>query len=388
MGRFRVHTDERGATAVLVGLVMPVLLALSGVAFGTLSMAGGDRELQRAADAAALATASRLPVVDVNSAPGLGDLPPGVGIVRGHACEVVEDNVAEAPMHQAFGSNPTCTADVRPFGAQLSDALQAGLDVVPGNPGNVDPLLRSVNVPALLPGVATPYIEVTAGSELDPPLRALVSPGGPVDLEATAVARRRLKNAVFVPAVDTSVVCQTSGLLGGSEVPLRDLLGNLTLLNKVKDCWTNPNETLAIPREPTLDAIDDVADVVEETELAGIAPLIRELRMDVSDVYDPPGDDVPTQWDLIEAAAADDEDVLVILANPIPGTGGLLQGLIGASAVPILDVAAVPASMLANCEGLDGEDFCFTPDDAVALSQGRGLFRASLVEPEEPATDQ
>lgn len=386
MGRFRIHTDERGATAVLVGLLMPVLLALSGVAFGTLSMAGGDRELQRAADSAALATASRLPVVDVNEAPGLGDLPPGVGVIRGEACEVVEDNIAEAPMHQAFGDYLTCSAGVRPFGAQLSDALQAGLNVLPGNPGNVHPLLRSLNVPALLPGVATPYIEITAGSEVDPPLRALVSPGGPVDLEATAVARRRLKNAVFVPAVDTSVVCQVSGL--NSPVPLRDLLGNASLLDKVRDCWTNPNETLAIPREPALDTLDDVADVVEDTELAGIAPLIRELRMDVADAYDPPGDDVPTQWDLIEAAAADDEDVLVILANPIPGTGGLLQGLIGASAVPVLDVAAVPASMLANCEGLDGEDFCFTPDDAVALSQGRGLFRASLVEPEEPAAEQ
>lgn len=381
MGRFRVHADERGATAVLLGLLMPVLLALSGVAFGTLSMAGGERELQRAADAGALATASRMPVIDVTSAPGLGELGPGLGQIRGEVCRVTENNVTQAPMYQAFGDNVSCSAEVMPFGAQLSDAVQAGLDVVHGNPGNVHGLLGALNVPALLPGVVTPYVDVTVRSDLDPPLRALVSPGEPVDLEATAVARRRLKNAVFVPALDTSVVCHVSGL--SSPVPLADLLGNLTLLNKVRDCWTNPNETLAIPREPALETLEDVADVVAETELEALAPLIRELRMDVADVYDPPGDDVPTQWDLIEAAAADDEDVLVILANPIPGTGGYLQNLIGASAVPVLDVAAVPASTLANCDGLDGEDFCFTKEDAVGLSQGRGLFRASLVEFEQ-----
>lgn len=390
MGRLRVHGDERGATAVLVALLLPALLTLSAVAFGTLSMAGGERELQRAADAGALATASRLPLVDVTSAPGLGDLKPGLGQITGDVCTVVEDNVASAPMHRAFGSNVTCSTEHRPFGAQLSDALQAGLSVLPGNGGNLDPLLDSFNLPALLPGVATPYVEVTVGSDLDPPMRALVSPGEDVELQATAVARRRIKNAVLVPAVESSVICRVSGLLGSSDVPLGDLLGNLTLLNNVRECRTDPNQTLAIPREPALETLDEVADTVEDIPaLSALAPLVRELRFDVADVYNPPTDGaVPTQHEVIEAAAADDEDVLVILANPVAGSGGLLQGLIGASAVPILDVVAVPASTLADCD-LDSGEPCVTLEDAVGLSQGQGLFRASLVEPQEPAgTDQ
>lgn len=378
----RVHTDERGATAVLVGVLLPVLLAVSALGVGTLAMSGGERELQRAADAAALSTASRLPVVNVgpDDPPGLADLKPGLGLITGGACEVAADNLAAAPMTQAFGSNTACSAEVLPFGYQLSDALQAGLDVLPNHRGNLHPFLRNVNIPALLPGVATPYVEVTLSGEFDPPLRALVSPGAPADFEASAIARRRIKNAVFVPAVDTGVFCETR--LHGTRT-VRWVLDNLPLVEKVKDCWIDANQTLAVPRDPILSALDDVADHMADTdELALAAPAVRELRMDVADVYDPPSGDVPTQWDLVEAAAADDEDVLVILANPIAGGGGLLSSLIGASAVPILDVAAVPASTLANCQ-LSGEDFCYTPSDAIGLSQGRGLFRASLVEEAE-----
>lgn len=380
----RLHTDERGATAVLVGVLLPVLLAVSALALGTFALGGGERELQRAADAGALSAAARLPVVDVNSAPGLSDLKPGLGLITGpkaNPCEIVHDNLASAAMTEAFATNVTCSVEVLPFGYQLSDALQAGLNVLPNHRAHLHPFLRNVDIPALLPGVARPYVEMTVASDFDPPLRGLVSPGQPVGLEATAVARRRVKNAILVPATDATILCETT-LLGTGT--LGDILANVTLADSVKDCWFDPNKTLAVPREPTLTILDDVATLMEDTdELALAAPAVRELRMDFADVYNPPtGGAVPSQWDLIEAAAADDEDVLVILANPIPGGGGLLESLISASAVPILDVAAVPASCLADGEltvehmvSSDDTQPCVTP-----LSQGRGLFRATLVE--------
>lgn len=386
----RLHTDERGATAVLVGVLLPVLLAFSALGVGTLALSGAKQELQRAADAGALSAAARLPVVDTNEAPGLSDLKPGLGLITGEksdVCEIVHDNLASAAMTDAFGANTACSVEVLPFGYQLSDALQAGLDVLPNHRGNLHPFLRNVDIPALLPGVARPYVEMTVTSDLDPPLRGLVSPGEPVGLEASAVARRRVKNAVLVPATDASVLCETE-LLGTGT--LGDILANLTLADTVNDCWFDLNKTLEIPRDPLLTALDDVATVMEDTdELALAAPAVRELRLDVADVYNPPtGGDVPSQWDLIEAAAADDEDVLVILANPIPGGGGLLETLIGASAVPILDVAAVPARCLADGQlsvehmnPLDEPiDETNDTDCLTALHQGRGLFRATLVE--------
>lgn len=393
----RVHTDERGATAVLVGVLLPVLLAVSALGVGTLAVSGGERELQRAADAAALGTASRLPVVDVGSAPGLADLKPGLGLIDGAGCAIVDDNLARAPMTRAFGGDTTCSAEVQPFGLQLSQALQAGLDVLPNHRGNLDPLLRNVNIPALLPGIATPYVEVTARNEYDAPLRGLISPGQPVEIEATAVARRRIKNAVLVPATDASVVCDgtkrtllllkqsfTDETLGTVLDLLEDVSLGLLSSVTVDECTFDANQTLEIPRDPALETLDQLADVVESTdELELIAPAIRELRLDLADVYDPPtGGDVPTQQDLIDAAAADEEDVLVILANPISGGGGLLSGLIGASAVPILDVAAVPASCLADGE-LTVEHLVSVDDSnpcVRAIPQGRGLFRATLVE--------
>lgn len=65
MTRLRSLTArQEGAVAVLVAVVLPLLLAMGAFASGSLVIAGAERELHRAAGAAALAAASQMVVVD------------------------------------------------------------------------------------------------------------------------------------------------------------------------------------------------------------------------------------------------------------------------------------------------------------------------------------
>lgn len=356
---------ERGAVAVLMALWLPVLLGAAALGVGVLTLAGGERELQRAADAGALAAASQLPLVEVGAASTVGDLLPSGSTVQERACGVATANLGEARLTSAFATTTGCDAQALALAPNLVTALEDGFGVV--DPSLLEPLNRIVDVAGVLPAIAAPHVEATVTSDIDPPLRRLVSPGEPGEMEATAVARRRFKNAVFVPAVDAYGECQV--LLGWME--LGDLLES-SLLGTEDDCRVNANETLTIPRDPALDTLDTLADGLP-TQLSPAAGAIRELRNDLADLYDPPSGPVPDQHDIIAAAAANNEDVLVIVAEPISGGGGLLESLIGASAVPILDVAAVPASELA--------DGTFDPADAKALTEAQGIFRATLVEP-------
>lgn len=375
----RAHTDERGAVAVLVGVLLPMLLGMSALGFATLTMAGGERELQRAADAGALSAASRLELASLTGIvdPTVSDLLPAVADVQSVGCGVAEDNLAAAALTSGFADTVTCSVKPATFRDNLATVLDQGLGLVPTEA--LDALNQVVDVPALLPAIATPYVEVTTGSDLDPPLRGLLSPTAPGDMEVSALARRRLKNAVLAPVVDVNgvpVVDDTtfcSGTLLGVPFtdPLSDILDDLTKLGGLDSCRFNPNQPLGIPRDPVLDALDDLANALP-TELAPAADAIRELRTDFYDLYNPPdGSDAPTQWDIIDAAASNNEDVLVILADQSTASS-LLSGLIGASRVPVLDAVIVPAVDLAN-------GTVDVNDELTDVAAARGIFRATLV---------
>src|SRR5205814_3262971 len=56
---------ERGATMVLAAILNPVLAAFAGLAWGTAMVYGANQEGRRAADMAALATASAMPMFNL-----------------------------------------------------------------------------------------------------------------------------------------------------------------------------------------------------------------------------------------------------------------------------------------------------------------------------------
>ncbi|HVL98495.1 MAG TPA: pilus assembly protein TadG-related protein [Egibacteraceae bacterium] len=375
-----MHTDERGGIAVLAGVLLPALLAFSALGFAGLTMAGGERELQRAADAGALAAAAQLPLADLGgiTSPVLSDLSPSGATVQMGGCAVVEMNLQEAALTSGFADTVTCSASPVAYTGNLATALQQGLGVLPLT--GLHPLNRVVDVPALLPSIAKPHVTVTAGSDLDPPLRGLLSPSAPGRLEATAIARRRFKNAVLAPVIDVddTVICQGNiiGLLGVTvgtfTEPLRNILGDLSLLNNVTGCRFDANPALAVPRDPALTTLDTVAAALP-TQLRPVADALRELRIDLADLYDPPpdGSAAPTQWEIIESAAANNEDVLVVMAG-LSSSSSLLSSLLGATRIPVVDGVVVPATTL-----LDGT---VTVSDALpSVLAARGLFRATLV---------
>lgn len=366
MGRFRVHTDERGASAVLVGLVLPVLLAASALGVGLYVLGGGERELQRAADAGALAAAARMPLADPNAAspwPGEGNDPAAI------ACQIVESNLVDASLTSAFApGHPTCedgsvqvSFPRNALGRIISDPRswdddedggcvrqQDGLESsLPGVVGDTVDLSRLA--PALTGSFATVQIDGT----LEPPMAELVGVAATdqaqpavdgVDVSVCATARRRFKNAVLLPVADC-------GALGGV----------------MPDCEVDANPALDQTGDQAFGALEDVREQLDARGLPG-GDVIELLLQDLQDIYDPEGNP-PTQREVLEAALADDEDILVVVG-----------GTAGATRIPVLDVYPAASSALRD-KLLENPDPSMS--DLAELAEqgasGRGLFRASLV---------
>lgn len=250
--------DERGATAVLVVVLMPLLLAALGLGASVGVLAATERQLANTARSAALASAANLPLFDLGALDGIpgvdasvsvgidadgdgvtdtvdiDDLFPDAPRATTVACPVAETNLRQAPFVQAF------TAD-RSDGACGGSPLQAPavVQVATGPDAQTETLVElqslvdqlagalpapsltnRVNLLALLPAIAHPQVEVTVTSDIQAPLQALVDPNVHSDLSASATARRVLKNAVLLPssALDCHVDVPVTLLLLGSII--------------------------------------------------------------------------------------------------------------------------------------------------------------------------
>lgn len=365
MGRFRVHTDERGASAVLVGLVLPVLLAASALGVGLYVLGGGERELQRAADAGALAAAARMPLADPDAAspwPGEGSDPAAI------ACQIVESNLVDAALTSAFArGRPTCEdgsvqvsfprnalgrliSDPRSWGddegrcVREEDQIGSTLPDVVGD---------TVDLSRLAPALTGSFVTVQIDGTLEPPMAELVGVAATdqakpaddgVDVSVCATARRRFKNAVLLPVADC-------GALGGV----------------IPDCEVDANPALDQTGDQAFGALEDVREQLDARGLPG-GDVIELLLQDLRDIYDPEGNP-PTQREVLEAALADDEDILVVVG-----------GTAGATRIPILDVYPAASSALRD-KLLENPNPSMS--DLAELAEqgasGRGLFRASLV---------
>jgi hypothetical protein len=363
----RFSADD-GATTVLVALTLPVLLALAATGFATAVLAGGERELQRAADAGALAAAARLPLTDPASA---ADLLPAVTDVRSVACAVTGDNLGAAALTLAFAAAPACEVALEPDDPSLLAELQAAHPALQDAASLLAPLGLSPS--ALVPAVATPRLRVRASDAFSPPLLQLVAPDRDgVDLVASSLARRRLKNAVLVPILEVPGTCPVTleTDLGSVtvdvdlDVHVADATSISDLASAITDCRIDLNPVLAESGAHVFDALVEVGARLDELGLPG-SRVVDALLLDLRDLYDPTSP-AATQNEVLANAVTVDDDVLVILV-----------GVTDATAVPVLDAMPILARDLAGL--LDGDP---TVEELLtagrALSEAQGIFRASL----------
>lgn len=372
----RAHADERGATAVLVGLLLPTLLAAGALGVGVTALGAGERELQRSADAAALAGAARMPLADSGALTATGPLPHADG-----AADTAEafcaDNLAEARMTQAFGSGtPACDAEVEPDDPSLLSTLTGAVDDLADDASLLDELGLSgaaeLDPAAVAPALAHPRVRVADGDTYRPPLGGLLG-ADTVETTGEGVARRRIKNAVLVPVVDLEATCPEDGLLGALTGTLADLLSDSTDLPPdvaefvEDDCTVDANPVLDMTGDEVFDQLEGLEAPLDAAGLPG-TEIVDGLMLDLRDVYDPDGD-APTQREVLDEAADGDEDVFV-----------LVTGTTDATAIPILDAVHAPAGAVRDWLDDDAADIDGAYDVATTAAEGRGLFRASLVE--------
>jgi hypothetical protein len=432
-------SNERGAVLLTVALVMTVLMLLVAGGISTFTLFGAQRELQKAADQAALAGAAALPlaytgailgnlenlplpdgvppITDPNfnifdaaglDIPRLSQLAPdprAVACSYGH--ESLENN--SASLINSFGtapSNPPSTvcSDSRVAPTMQSTTLLNCVNSIVGSvtsqvtsavgsnpllsgllnpiltailgdpddpaPGTVRALVNDLNM--ALPAVLSPRMRVEVRSGFEPPLLSVITGDDGLQMRATAVAQRRLKNAVVVPLVPGGEIQPTFNLnqvIGGRT--RNELLATLGTVNTQLNSLTS--------------------------RLPNCNNLLTDLQTDVSDIYNPPLGPAPSMIDVARAAAEAAQSASgrtgvavndlgeaflgvavgnqpVNVSTLLAPLGGLVVSLLspalGSLQIPALDVTPVVFRELGNGD---------VGGVVIAISNAQGLFRATLV---------
>lgn len=425
--------SEDGGVLTLAAIVLPLLLLVSAGGVTGFSLYASNRELQQAADQAAVAGAAVLPPFDpgvlVEDAPfPLPDTEPTYELVEGATGEnlprmgdlVPDPRAVACAIGTGFLSTATSTAVVNAF----DEAFDGSTDddpvathcadprvraVIQPNPDNttpvectnrlvehiadrddetglLDPLLSPIQdavndlvrmrLDHVLPAALTPRMRVTTASTLRPPLLSLITGDDTGTMRASATAYRRIKNAVVVPIF-----------------PVQQALIELGLVD-TRDVITAPenlNPALQTAQAPLIEAITDADGRLDDFMAQQGLPcqhLLHNLRQDLADIYDPPTGPAPSAFDIVDAAVTAAENTAARLGETSPdpedpsslaGEAFVLIGVsvdelmqpVAATQIPILDVALVSIRRMA-----DGSFEAAVIDAANA----HGAFRATLVE--------
>lgn len=428
--------DERGAVLIVVTLIMTVMLLLTAGGIGGAVLYSGQRELQKAADQAAVAGAAALPplnpsvlydslpfpisgtdpVFEIAADRGL-DLPRLAELIpdpRSVACAYGSYNLSghrPARMIDAFGAPlqsppPTVCQDVRIHPSMLSSPLYTCLDDLaatltsrlriletdlllrPLVPDVISAVLAPVNraiaaLEQLVPAALSPRMQVVVASGILPPLLSLVTGQNGLEMGVSATAERRLKNAVMVPLVP-----------GGQVGPV--------VTNEV-----NLNPALAQPQPALIDALAEVDEqlniLTSQLSLPGCQNLLAGIRQDLSDIYDPPSGYAPSATDLVAASVAAAEsaaaEVGVAVADlageayyvigaggPVGTIGSITTGVVGSllATTALTLLGPIQATQIPT---LDVALVVFTDlgeqnyrGAVVSAANARGLFRAVLID--------
>lgn len=434
MGLAQRLDDEGGAVLIVVAMVMVPLTVATAFSVGVFTLYGVQREMQKAADQAAVAGAAALPPLDPDVAfetlpfpipdtdpvfeitgDRLLDLPRITDLVpdpRAVACAYGAESLSaeSSNLVGAFGTDPTappatvCT-DIRVYPSMqsspayscienIAEDLESRLLILETDPllaPLVPDVLSAVMPPVeqavaalgeLVPAALKPTMRVEINSGVVPPLLSVAIGEDGLEMQTQATAQRRLKNAVVVP------------LIPGGEV------------GPVITDDVNLNTVLAEPQPALIDALGQVDGELNELNsqlnLTGCQDLLSGLRQDLGDIYNPPTGPAPSALDLIEASvtaaetAAIETGVAVTelageayyaigAGEPVGSIGSVVSDVVGPllaptalallgplteAQIPTLDVAVVVFTDLGN------EDYHATVVDA---ANARGLFQATLV---------
>lgn len=239
----------------------------------------------------------------------------------------------------------------------------------------LDALLLSIeNLEALSPALLTPEVTATVSDRVSPPLMSFVTGSDGVDMEVTATAERRLKNAVVLPDAPALTDVSLNSALAAAKPEVEDALVSLN------------------------GEINTLMGQLGLSECENLLDPSSKIYKDVTDLYNPPADGpAPTGRSMIEGAsdsalrAAGDagttvdnlhgEAFVVIREGVGPTTLSSLLGVLvddlGLSStiknlsIPAMDVAVVAAHNLEK-GNISNEDLIKD------LASARGLFTATL----------
>jgi hypothetical protein len=277
---------ETGAMAVLMALVITVVLVpLTALAVDNFTRTGVQSELQRAADAGALAGAARIQLGDPSKSPQLvkdianastdatpllSDLTAGCGATS--SCpDVIAKAVCEQVLSQGdnFGSKyadtaPACTATLDTDTGAMQDAISCAQALTSINVGPLLPGVLSgiTTLDQLLPALITPRVIVTAQWQTHDPFNAYSNGGSDPTHSRTATARRVFKS--IFPLVGLS-----ANLNEGLSDFITSQLSAVTAL--VNGALTNPLTGLNSSSCTNVvgDIGSDANDVVDPTDQGG-----------------------------------------------------------------------------------------------------------------------
>ncbi|HEV7887445.1 MAG TPA: hypothetical protein VGO92_07795 [Acidimicrobiales bacterium] len=288
-----------------------------------------------------------------------------------------------APTSPAVSALQSATAQTGAAGQVVTTDLAARLRALnTALGGRLTPLLNqlnnaggvSVDMTRLAPALLTPEITVTVTQQVDVPGGALLG-AGPVTVTSQATARRAVKNAVVVPAVDLP---RADGTIVFDANPA---------LSSARDAaFSALQQTGALVAPAADQALRDVACPGSTAACPTVSTSFDDALRDLHDAVDPPNGTAPSAASLVADAVASGQPIMVAAAgyivNPrqvlgstvysLPGVAQLLPALLF---VPALDM--VPAVLSA---GPLGRVVATPIDTAVAAARTRGLYRARLVD--------
>jgi putative Flp pilus-assembly TadE/G-like protein len=429
--------DEKGAVLVIVAIVMTALLTLSAGGILVFTLYGSNREMQKAADQAALAGAAALPLLrpgvaleslnmnpvyaltdDVGLDVPLKSLVSGVPDPRAVACAYGTNNLknSSARLITIYGSNanpslggyctnapwndgrvlPTVnglatpltgcinslTSSLTSLISQLQGALN--LPLLGGILGNINATINQLtgvlnavkNLEALSPALLTPEMTVKVRSGVHPPMMSFITGTTGIQMTVEATAERRLKNAVVLPGTPGLTGVDLNSALAATKPTIMNALGTVnTQLNTL----------------------------VNGLGISGCQNLLSpssKIVQDIGDIYNPPaGGPAPSGRTLINGALAAaqqsaagagqnvnnlaGEAVLVIRQGPNPSSLSSLLGPVFSLLGPVLGVplsTQIPALDVVAVAAHNLEDGNISNPDLISdLAAARGLFTATLV---------
>jgi hypothetical protein len=439
MSRIRDRAAQQdGAVFTILAIVLPLLLLLSAGGVTGVTLYTANRELQRAADQAALAGAAALPPFDprviaehspypipetdeviaehwpAGDPPRLGDPivdPRSVACAYGSsALDPASAGVTQAFQNTELFETPlgedgeelqTVCEDIRVYptmqkGSSFDPvecsnrvvnhyAEEAGVDDIL-DPDALDilpsPIQTAVDsyvkmpLHRVLPAALSPRMHVDVYSYLRPPLLSFITGSDGGHMRASATAYRRIKNAVVVPIL-----------------PI-DQLGIHTGIKTVDRVVTDPvnlNRALKTPQADLINALDDADRRLDEVTAKYGEPcqhVLHNMRQDLRDVYDPPQGPAPSALDIVDAAVEATERTAARTGIPVtdPDNPESLAGeaflLIGVSVdnfmqpVAATQIPILDVFLATMSEVSEGDYRAAIVNSANAY----GLFRAVLVE--------